>query len=79
MTNNKETQVYNAKPLENIRQTIENAIIMARAYGANVIVQVNGVRFGVGPDTKIQEALDNHQEVLNKMHATEQQLKQNKR
>ena len=77
MTNNLEPEIYNAKPLENVRQTIENAILMARAKACNVIVQMNGARFSVKPDTKLQEAINTYLEVLDKIRKTEQQLKQN--
>lgn len=71
------TKIYTARPIDNVRQTIERAIIMARAENSNIIVLLNDVRFGVGPNTTTKKALDTYLEVLDKKYKTEKQLKQN--
>lgn len=72
-------QVYTPKPLMNLRQAIEHAIVLARASNSKIIVSMNEVRFSVGPDTPIQTAIDTYLEVQKKMFETKQQLKQNEK
>ncbi len=70
------TQIYTPQPWMNLRQAIENATKMARATGKKIIIQINGARFCVNADTKMQDAIDAYMEVKRKMHETEQKLKQ---
>ena len=70
---------FTAKPNSSLRQTIEQAILNARAVKSNIIVVINNARFCVGPDTTTQEAIDTYMEVKRKMFETEQKLKQKTR
>ena len=73
------TQTYTPQPWINLRQAIENATKMARATGKEIIIKINDTRFSVGPDTKMQDAIDAYMEAKRKMHETEQKLKQNEK
>ena len=68
-----------AKPNSNLRHNVEQAQVIARAMNSNIIIVMNNVRFSVGPDTKMQEAIDTYMEVKRKMFETEQKLKQKTR
>jgi len=68
--------IYKPTPETNLRTAIENAIRMARATGKNIIIQMNGARFCVDRDTKIQVAIDAYMDVKRKIFETEQKLKQ---
>ena len=68
--------IYNVEDGTNIREAVERAILIARAKNAPTIVQFNGVRFCVNPDTNRQEAIDTYLEVKEKMFETEKLLKQ---
>jgi len=70
------TQNYTVTPGTNIHDAAEKAILIARAVNRTIIVTMNGARFCVYPDTKVQSAIDTYLEVKNKMHETEKQLKQ---
>ena len=70
------SEIYNVEPKTSFRKAIEQAILIARAKNAPIIVQMNSTRFSVNPDTKMQEAIDTYLEVKNKMFETEQKLKQ---
>ena len=74
-----ETQIYTPQSHINLREAIENATKMARATGKKIIIKINDARFSVGPDTKMQDAIDAYMEVKRKMHETEQKLKQNEK
>lgn len=73
------TQIFEAKPFMNIRETIEKAIIIARGTDSNVIVIFNGARFSVKPDTEIQTAIDTYLSVKDKIAKTQQTLNQNEK
>jgi len=77
--NTKKITEYSVEPGTNIRVAIEDAIVLARANNAGVIVQMNGARFAVKPDTKLQDAIDDYLAVKKKMFETQQKLNQNKR
>ena len=70
---------FNIPSNTNIRQGIEQAILIARALNSELIVQINGVRFGVNPDTKLQSAINTYLEIKNITFETEQQLTQKTR
>ena len=71
------TQVYEAKPYMNIRETVEKASIIANALNSDIIVVFNGTRFTIKPDMKIQDAINTFFVVRDKMTKTQQQLTQN--
>lgn len=60
----------------NLREAIENAVRMARATGKNIIIQMNGARFCVDRDTKMQDAINAYMDVKRKIYETEKILKQ---
>jgi hypothetical protein len=69
-------QIYTPQSCVSIREAIENATKMARATGKKIIIQMNGARFSVNADTKVQDAINAYMEVKRKMFETEQKLKQ---
>lgn len=71
-----QTQNYTVNPGTSINEAVERAILIARAVNRTLIVKMNGARFCVYPDTKVQDAIDTYLEVQNKMHETELALKQ---
>ena len=73
---NMKTQTYTPQSWVSLNQAIENATKMARATGTKIIIQMNDARFCVGPDTRMQDAIDAYMEVKRKIFETEQQLKQ---
>lgn len=76
MADKEETKICTARHTENIRQTLERAIVMSRAGKSDVIVLLNNARFSVSSKTTLKEAFDTYLATLDKIYRAEKQAKQ---